>query len=228
MDDKKKAVLFLGGGLLCFALAWGIVRGFAGRWPWGAPTGVAGPSWSVRQSMKASGDAIQAVTEAPQQAGPEKNTPEKWVIYLTGEVARPGILEVSPDSRLYEAVEAAGGLTGKADREGVNLAEKLSDGVHVHIPRIGEVNGTVSTAGTEGQQPAVSGNRLSVSAKIDINRASAKELEALPGIGPALARQIVEDRTANGPYRSPEDLLRVKGIGQAKLDKIKEMILVRP
>ena len=228
MDDKKKAVLFLGGGLLCFALVWGIVRGFAGRWPWGTPTGVAGPSWSIRQSMRASEDAIQLTPESRQQATPEKKAPEKWVIYLTGEVARPGILEISPDSRLYEAVEKAGGLTGKADREAVNLAEKLADGVHAHIPRIGEANGPLRAAGTGEEQAPVTGNRPSSSAGIDINRAGAEELETLPGIGPTLARQIVEDRTANGPFKSPEDLLRVKGMGQAKLEKVKGMIIVRP
>ena len=228
MDDKKKAVLFLGGGLLCFALVWGIVRGFAGRWPWGTPTGVAGPSWSIRQSMRASEDAIQLAPETQQQAVPEKKAPEKWVIYLTGEVARPGILEISPDSRLYEAVEKAGGLTGKADREGVNLAEKLADGVHAHIPRIGEEKSRLRGAGTGEELLPEGGSRPSPSAGIDINLASAQELETLPGIGPALARQIVEDRTANGPFKSPEDLLRVKGIGQAKMEKLKGMIIVRP
>lgn len=230
MDDKKRAVLFLGGGLLCFALVWGLVRGFAGRWPWGTPTGVAGPSWTIRQSMRASEDIARSTPtpESTLQPDPGNKAPGKWVIYLTGEVARPGILEISPDSRLYEAVEAAGGLTGKADREGVNLAERLSDGVHAHIPRIGEVSGTVGEAGTAGQQAPVNGNRPSASSGVDINRASAEELEALPGIGPALARQIVEDRTANGPFKSPEELLRVKGIGQAKLEKMKGMILLRP
>jgi len=228
VDDKKKAVLFISGGLLCFALVWGIVRGFAGRWPWGTPTGVAGPSWSIRQSLRTSEDAAQLVPESRQQAVAEQKVPEKWVIYLTGEVVRPGILEISPDSRLYEAVEKAGGLTEKADRVSVNLAEKLADGVHAHIPRIGEVSGTVDEAVTAGQRAPVNGNRPSASEGVDINRASAEELEALPGIGPALARQIVEDRTASGPFKSAEDLLRVKGIGQAKLDKMKGMILVRP
>jgi competence protein ComEA len=67
-----------------------------------------------------------------------------------------------------------------------------------------------------------------VNLSIDVNRATALELEKLPGIGPKLAQQIVEDRTANGPFSTPEDLLRVKGIGPAKLEKIKEMIILRP
>jgi len=144
------------------------------------------------------------------------------VVYLTGEIANPGILEVSPDLRLYQAVEAAGGLTAKADKDGINLAEKLSDGIHVHIPAIGEK--PVEEGKLTGNGGLQSGSSLS----IDINRATALELEALPGIGPKLARQIVEDRTANGPFRSPEDLLRVKGIGQAKLEQIKDLIVFRP
>jgi len=230
VDDRKKGILFLCAGILCFALVWGLVRGFSGRWPWGTPTGVAGPSWSIRESMKGSPDALpQTQTETGKDVLRE-TPPEKWVIYLTGEVARPGILEVAPGSRLYEAVEAAGGLTPKADKNGINLAAKLSDGVHVHIPGIGEV------PVNEGNAPSAGKDTLSrkgdpspaPSAPIDINHAAAEELEALPGIGPKLARQIVEDRTANGPFSSREDLQRVKGIGPAKLERIKEMIVVRP
>jgi len=223
VDDRKKAVLFLGGGLLCFAVVWGLVRGFSGRWPWGTPTGVAGPSWSIRQSMKASPDALPVSAREPvENAYPGETPRRKWVVYLTGEIANPGILEVSPDLRLYQAVEAAGGLTAKADKDGINLAEKLSDGIHVHIPAIGEK--PVEEGKLTGNGGLQSGSSLS----IDINRATALELEALPGIGPKLARQIVEDRTANGPFRSPEDLLRVKGIGQAKLEQIKDLIVFRP
>ncbi len=231
MDDRKKAVLFLGGGLLCFAVVWGLVRGFSGRWPWGAPTGVAGPSWSILQSMKTSTDVLPgSAREIIENVSPDETSPGKWVVYLTGEIASPGILEISPDSRLYQAVEAAGGLTAKADKVGINLAEKLSDGIHVHIPAIGEKpvkegtlpgSGKVPLSGNAGLQP---GGPL----PIDINRATAMEIEALPGIGPKLAQQIVEDRTGNGPFRSPEDLLRVKGIGQAKLEMIKELVIVRP
>lgn len=231
MDDRKKAVLFLGGGLLCFAVVWGLVRGFSGRWPWGAPTGVAGPSWSIRQSMMTSTDVLPgSAREVIANASPDEKSRGKWVVYLTGEIVTPGILEISPDSRLYQAVEAAGGLTAKADKDGINLAEKLSDGIHAHIPAIGEKpvkegtlpgSGKVSLSDNGGLQ---SGGPL----PIDINRATAMEIEALPGIGPKLAQQIVDDRTGNGPFRSPEDLLRVKGIGQAKLEMIKELVIVRP
>lgn len=230
MDDRKKAVLFLGGGLLCFAIVWGLVRGFSGRWPWGTPTGVAGPSWSIRQSMKSSPDIFNE--SSPESVQPVRSDApaEKWVVYITGEVARPGILEVSKDSRLYQAVEAAGGLTGKADKVGVNLAEKLSDGVHVHVPRVGETPGKAGILQEPGnkQLPEKGISSTSSSSAIDINHATAAELESLPGIGPKLAEQIVEDRTENGPFRAPEDLLRVKGIGPSKLEKMKELITVRP
>lgn len=223
VDDRKKAVLFLGGGLLCFAVVWGLVRGFSGRWPWGTPTGVAGPSWSIRQSMKASPDALPANSgETVENPSPGETHRDKWVVYLTGEILTPGILEISPDSRLYQAVEAAGGLTARADKNGINLAEKLSDGIHVHIPAIGE------QPVEEGKLSGNGGLQSGSPSSIDINRATALEIEALPGIGPKLARQIVEDRAANGPFRSAEDLMRVKGIGQAKLEQIKDLIIVRP
>jgi|GEM_PF-522761 competence protein ComEA helix-hairpin-helix repeat region len=209
----------------------GLVRGFSGRWPWGTPTGVAGPSWSIRQSMKAPTDALPGSAREPvENASPDETSRGKWVVYLTGEIASPGILEISPDSRLYQAVEAAGGLTARADKDGINLAEKLSDGIHVHIPAIGEKPVKEGILPGSGKVPPSNNGGLQSgsSLPIDINRATALEIEALPGIGPKLAQQIVEDRTGNGPFRSPEDLLRVKGIGQAKLEKIKELVIVRP
>lgn len=230
MDDRKKAVLFLGAGILCFAVVWGLVRGFSGRWPLGAPTGVAGPSWSIRQSMKSSADSItQSSPESVQTARPDA-PPGKWVVYITGEVARPGIVEISTDSRLYQAVEAAGGLTGQADKEGVNLAEKLSDGVHVHVPAIGRNPGKdgILPEPTDKRLPDQGAATTTSSSLIDINHATAAELEALPGIGPKLADQIVKDRAVTGPFRTPEDLQRVKGIGPAKFEKMKELITVRP
>lgn len=225
VDDRKKAVLFIGGGLLCFAVVWGLVRGFSGKWPWGVPTGVAGPSWSVRQSMKASEAPIPMGSPEETEAPSSPKGTEKWVVYLTGEVNRPGIVEIPPDSRLYQAVEAAGGLTPKADREGVNLAEKLTDGTHAHIPRIGEP----VPAGETGPVPS-KGERVLPQGTpgVDVNHASAAEIEKLPGIGPKLAQEIINDRNANGPFLKEEDLLRVKGIGPSKLEKMKGMILIRP
>jgi competence protein ComEA len=173
--------------------------------------------------MKASGDRgdLRLESEGPAPAAEA----EKWVVYVTGEVNRPGIIKIAPDSRLYQAVEAAGGLTAKADREGVNLAEKLSDGAHAHIPNLGERSERDETktvpSGGERIMPEGSGG-------IDINHASAAEIDKLPGIGPTLAQEIINDRTANGPFKKAEDLLRVKGIGPAKLEKMKGMILIRP
>ena len=225
MEDRKKAVLFISAGLLCFAVAWGLVRGFSGRWPWGAPTGVAGPSWSVRQAMNTPGETETGISTAPGKADPVRNA-EKWVVYLTGEVQRPGIVEISPDSRLYQAVEMAGGLTARADRENINLAEKVSDGSHFHIPAVGQAT---ESEKKEKQPPSAEGSPATPgNGRIDVNHATASELEALPGVGPKLAQAIIEDRTTNGPFRTPEDLLRVKGIGPAKLEKMKEMILIRP
>jgi len=219
-------VLFISAGLLCFAVAWGLVRGFSGKWPWGAPTGVAGPSWSVRQAMNVSGETEAGVAAAPEQSEAVRKA-GNWIVYLTGEVQRPGIVEIPPDSRLYQAVESAGGLTARADRDNINLAEKLADGTHVHIPAVGQAQ----APGSEKDKQASSAEGSPVprgTGQIDVNRATAAELEALPGVGPKLAQAIVEDRTANGLFRTPEDLLRVKGIGPAKLEKMKEMILIRP
>jgi len=224
LDDRKKAVLFISAGLLCFAVAWGLVRGFSGKWPWGAPTGLAGPSWSVRQAMRATEE-----TEAGPPVSAGKTDPavpaENWIVYLTGEVQRPGIIEIPPNSRLFQAVEKAGGLTARADRDNVNLAAKLEDGGHIHIPTVGQTpEDGKNLLNTVSERMSTNPS----AGRIDVNRATRAELESLPGVGPKLAQAIIDDRTANGPFARPEDLLRVKGIGPAKLEKMKEMILVRP
>ncbi len=230
LNDRTRAVLFIGGGVLCFALVWGLVRGFSGSWPWGTPTGVAGPSLSIRQAMQSSPEVSFDNDQKNFSPDGKKDSPQRWIIYLTGEVSRPGIIEISPDSRLYEAVDAAGGLTSRADKEGINLAEKLSDGVHVHIPGAGEAKANVKSQVTGGLEEETKNglNATGQNKLVDINHATPDELESLPGIGPKLAQEIIQDRTSKGPFQSQEDLLRVKGIGPSKLEKIKGLIIPRP
>jgi competence protein ComEA len=115
-------------------------------------------------------------------------------------------------------VEAAGGVTGEADVEQLNLAEKLLDGERVHVTRRGE--SPPAPAPTSGSSsPASPSGAGSV---VNINTASADQLDALPGVGPSTAQAIIDYRTAHGPFTSVDDLAAVKGIGPAKLAQLKD------
>jgi competence protein ComEA len=123
-------------------------------------------------------------------------------VHIVGEVKVPGMYQLPLGARLVDAVFAAGGLTQEADNSSVNLARELSDGEQVIVSKVGQE----ATAGQPSQGGLVS-----------INRAGDKQLEQLPGIGPALAARIIAWRDANGGFKTKKDLLKVSGIGESIL-----------
>lgn len=152
-------------------------------------------------------------------------------VHVDGAVANPGVytITVSP-ARAMDAVEAAGGLAADADTTAVNLACVLEDGTKLHVPAVGEdtVSSTEASGATSTSDSSSSTTSSGAVAgtKININIATADELTALPGVGPSTARAIVEDRQHNGKFTSPEDLMRVSGIGEKKFAKMKDYIRV--
>lgn len=167
-----------------------------------------------------------------------------WWVYVTGEVKKPGCYKISADSRIFQAIEIAGGFTEKADQASVNMAAVLVDGYQINVEAKGAKknpasNSNVRVSGIQanpvgGRPPVViyqEATRPEVKAihdgKVDINSATAKELEILNGVGEATAKKIIEYRNSHGRFSKPEDLLNVKGIGEAKLKKMKPQILIR-
>ena len=144
---------------------------------------------------------------------PESATDLK--VYVTGAVRNPGVFDVKEGDRLAEVVEAAGGATEDADLTAVNLAVRIKDEDHWHIPRLGEM------------PPEVSSEATSPSSKIDLNSASPEQLQALPGIGEVKAQAIYSYREKNGPFSVVDDLLAVSGIGPATLESIRDLVQVR-
>ncbi|MGN0287058.1 MAG: helix-hairpin-helix domain-containing protein [Atopobiaceae bacterium] len=160
-------------------------------------------------------------------------------VHVDGAVANPGVYQLQGQSpRVIEAVQAAGGLAQNADTTAINLAAPVEDGAKVHVPQQGEdasnTQGTASAGATGGATGSGSSGAAAASGSagsssdgtVNINTATAEQLTALPGVGEATAKAIVEDRQKNGKFTSPEDLMRVSGIGQKKFDKMKDKVRV--
>ena len=151
-------------------------------------------------------------------------------IYVSGAVLRPGLYDVPIGSRADDAVLFAGGMTNEADSQRVNLAQKLKDGMQVNVPFRKSAK---DYRYTNGHAKKLNGsdknyynkNAIGLEKKININTASAKELEALPGIGPSMAKRIVAFRQGKS-FSKIEDLKQIQGIGKAKLEMLREFIEV--
>ncbi len=134
-------------------------------------------------------------------------------VYITGAVAEPGVYEVEAGDRVIDVLFEAGGHTDDADLEAINLALRVNDEDQIVVPRFGQDVSNV--AGT-------------TSAKININTASAGELDALPGIGEVYSQQIVVSRETNGPYVSSEELVERKVIPRSTYERIRDLITTGP
>lgn len=173
-------------------------------------------------------DASQGGTGAAGDAAPGTGP---VLVHVSGAVRRPGLITLSATARVGDAVDAAGGLTGDADGDRINLARVLVDGEQVHVPVEGEEL-PPATAGDPGAAPGSAapsdgGGGLDPQGRIDLNRATAAELETLPGIGPARATAIVDHREQHGPFGVPGDLRAVSGIGEATFQNLAPLIVVR-
>jgi len=138
------------------------------------------------------------------------------VVHVSGAVAAPGLQELAAGARVGDAVVAAGGALPDARLERVNLARVLTDGEQIHVPRVGEDAPPPGVAASQGILP---------DGRIDLNRATAAELETLPGVGPARAAAIIAAREER-PFTVPGDLRRVSGIGEATFQRLAPLIAV--
>jgi competence protein ComEA len=136
-------------------------------------------------------------------------------VYVTGAVQNPGVYYLPEESRVQDALEAAGGPAVNADLDRVNLAQRVHDEDQVYVPEVGE------------EDLPSRGTGLSQTSLVNINTASAPELESLPGIGPVLAQSIIEYRQSHGPFATIEEITNVPGIGQGVFEEIGELITVR-
>jgi competence protein ComEA len=143
-------------------------------------------------------------------------------VYVSGAVAHPGVYALPWDSRVEQAVAAAGGGTADADLLRVNLAQRVHDEQQIYVPHKSEA--VTPVLPTPVPPTPIAGTSSIPGQKVNINTASAAELEALPGIGPVLAQRIIDYRQTNGPFRTPEDMKRVKGIGDVTFERLRDLI----
>jgi competence protein ComEA len=153
---------------------------------------------------------------AAQPAVSPTSSPALLIVDVAGAVRTPGVYEFAEGERVVDAIERAGGPRPKADLSLLNLAAPLVDGTQILVPKFGP-----AVTGVPGETAPGSATGL-----ININTASATELETLSGIGEVLAATIVEYRTQNGPFASVDDLLDVSGIGPATLEEIRDQVTV--
>ena len=146
------------------------------------------------------------------------------VVEVRGEVEAPGVIALSPGARLQDAIAAAGGLSKEADLSTVNLARRLRDGeLVVILARPVPGSTPVLSAAVDGAA-AAEDSRV----RINVNTATAEELEGLPGIGEVIAARIVAYREQNGPFRSVDDLIHVQGISDLTIDKFRDLATTSP
>lgn len=155
----------------------------------------------------------------------EEPIKQKIVIHITGEILQPGIIYLDDNSRIADAIDIAGGCTESADLNKVNLAYELKDGQKIYIPSIYD-NETCSYISDNAGANVLDITSEVKSKTININTATSKELETLPGIGASTANKIIEYRTQNGKFRSIEELMNVSGIGENKFNNLKSYISI--
>lgn len=174
---------------------------------------------------------LQPVEKAP------SSTARVVVVQAAGAVVKPGLLRMPPDARVDDAIRAAGGATPNADLESINLAAKLVDGTQVWVPRkqpaepdrVAEPYQGNKIAEAYAPGPAKPAKTASRSAKrqsgpVNLNTASASDLEGLPGVGPSTAKKILDYRQQHGGFSSIEEVMAVKGIGPKKFQAMRKFL----
>lgn len=207
------------------------------------------PDEAVGMNTAADGAGVFPVESGTEAAGTEdmqQAEVSSLFVHICGEVAVPGVYELPAGSRVFEAVEAAGGFTERASVCYVNLALELADGWKVEIPALGEEpgsgrsgvpgedtgNGTMAAgmAGITGNDAGITGRMESTEEKnsglVDINTASKQELCTLPGVGESRAESIISYREKNGGFGRIEDIMKVEGIKEGMFSKMKDKICV--
>jgi competence protein ComEA len=181
------------------------------------------------------GSAATTTTTAGASDGPSVSVAPardgSATVHVVGAVRRPGVYRLRLGQRVEDAIQRAGGANGASDLQAINLAAKIADGQQVVVPRRAAAGGTGAAAGGGGGGPggASAGGGAAggaPSGPINLNSATAEQLDTLDGVGPATAQKILEYRTQHGGFSAVEDLAQIPGIGPKKLEALKAQVTV--
>jgi competence protein ComEA len=186
---------------------------------------------SSHTAAPAGGQALLGLSSYAPTVSPSPSalaTPQELVVYVCGAVRRPGVYHLAPGARVADLLATAGGAGAKAELQAVNLAARLVDGQQVVVPARGAAGAgaTGDTAATGATSAPGAAGTAAPGALVNLNTASAQDLDALPGVGPATAQKIIDYRTANGGFKSVADLKNVAGIGDAKFATLQPLVTV--
>jgi len=201
--SRQRLLLFVLAAIVALLLGARLVRG-------AAPATPAAPLPPVGTTPAGAPAADPAAADPTPAGGPV-------VVDVVGAVRRPGLYRFASGSRIADAVRRAGGVTRRAAIAQVNLAAPLADGEQVVVP----VRGSPGAGGAPAAAPAGG----SPTAPLDLNTATAEQLDALPGIGPVTAQKILDYRTQHGAFTSVDELDAIPGIGPARIDQLKGLVV---
>jgi competence protein ComEA len=179
--------------------------------------------WATRPAQPSS-DPPSGLAAMPEMssAAPSRPAPDRLVVHVSGAVASPGVQTLAADARVDDAVRAAGGASKSARIDQLNLARPLRDGEQIHVPDASEVAAAEGDAtGGGGDATGPGGGDL-----INLNRATAEELQELPGVGPVLSERIIAFRDTNGGFRTIDELQQVSGIGEKIFAGLEDLVTV--
>lgn len=189
----------------------------------------AGAFWLVRTSPPPTEASLPRTSSPPSSSLPgssptlappvgipddEAGSVAELTVHVAGAVEFPGVYRLRGDVRVHDAIGAAGGARPDGDVDALNLAAPVADGTRVYVPVVGET--VPAPAGVDPATP--------VPGLVDLNRATAAELESLPGIGPATSAAIVSERERGGPFLDADELERVSGVGPATVARIRDLV----
>ena len=186
------------------------------------------PRLTLPRAEPGSAPPAEAAGSSPGAAQPVAGStvppasPVTVTVHVTGQVVHPGVYAVASGGRVADAIVAAGGPSAEADSQQLNLAARVADGERVYVPKQGEP----SPPAVVGAQSGGASAPGSPPGPVDLNTATAEQLETLPGVGPSTSKAILTYRAGHGRFRSVTELLEVPGIGPAKLEALRPLVRV--